>query len=61
VAVGAARFAPKHANFIENTGGASSAEVVAVMAEGRERVLERFGVELEPEVQTLGNVRFPWL
>jgi len=24
-------------------------------------VLERFGVELEPEVQTLGDVRFPWL
>ena len=30
------------------------------MAEGRRRVLERFGVELEPEVQTLGEVRFPW-
>jgi hypothetical protein len=30
------------------------------MAEGRRRVLERFGVELEPEVQTLGAVRFPW-
>ena len=24
------------------------------------RVLARFGVELEPEVQTLGDVRFPW-
>ena len=30
------------------------------MAAGRERVLERFGVELEPEVQLLGEVRFPW-
>jgi UDP-N-acetylmuramate dehydrogenase len=59
-AVGAARFAPKHANFIENTGSASTADVLAVMAEGRRRVLERFGVELEPEVQTLGDVRFPW-
>ena len=59
-AVGGARFAPKHANFIENTGAASTAEVIAVMAEGRRRVLERFGVELEPEVQTLGAVRFPW-
>ena len=58
--VGGARFAPKHANFIENTGTASTAEVLAVMAEGRRRVLERFGVELEPEVQTLGEVRFPW-
>jgi UDP-N-acetylmuramate dehydrogenase len=58
--IGGARFAPKHANFIENTGTATTADVVAVMAEGRRRVLERFGVELEPEVQTLGDVRFPW-
>ncbi len=61
VGVGGARFAPKHANFIENTGAATTAEVVAVMAEGRRRVLERFGVDLEPEVQTLGDVRFPWM
>jgi UDP-N-acetylenolpyruvoylglucosamine reductase len=61
LAVGGARFAPKHANFIENTGGATTADVLAVMAEGRKRVLERFGVELEPEVQTLGEMRFPWL
>ncbi|HEY4450210.1 MAG TPA: UDP-N-acetylmuramate dehydrogenase [Solirubrobacteraceae bacterium] len=60
VGVGGARFAPKHANFIENTGGATTADVIAVMSEGRRRVLERFGVELEPEVQTLGDVRFPW-
>ncbi|MCW3020384.1 MAG: UDP-N-acetylenolpyruvoylglucosamine reductase [Solirubrobacterales bacterium] len=60
LAVGGARFASKHANFIENTGGASTADVLAVMAEGRRRVLERFGVTLEPEVQTLGDVRFPW-
>ncbi len=60
VGVGGARFAPKHANFIENTGTASTADVVAVMAEGRRRVLESTGVELEPEVQTLGDVRFPW-
>jgi UDP-N-acetylenolpyruvoylglucosamine reductase len=61
LASGGARFAPKHANFIENMGTASTADVLAVMAEGRRRVLERFGVELEPEVQTLGDVRFPWL
>ncbi len=58
--VGGARFSPKHANFIENTGTASTADVLAAMAAGRERVLERFGVALEPEVQTLGDVRFPW-
>jgi UDP-N-acetylmuramate dehydrogenase len=60
VAVGGARFSPKHANFIENTGGATTGDVLELMADGRRRVLERFGVELEPEVQTLGDVRFPW-
>ena len=60
LSIGGARFAEKHANFIENTGSATTADVIAVMAEGRRRVKERFGVELEPEVQTLGGVRFPW-
>jgi UDP-N-acetylenolpyruvoylglucosamine reductase len=59
--VGGARLAPKHANFVENTGAATTADVLAVMAAGRARVLERFGVALEPEVQTLGDVRFPWV
>jgi len=58
--IGGARFAPKHANFVENTGTAKTGDVVALMAEGRRRVLERFGVELEPEVQTLGDMRFSW-
>ncbi|HEX4116079.1 MAG TPA: UDP-N-acetylmuramate dehydrogenase [Solirubrobacteraceae bacterium] len=58
--VGGARFAPKHANFIENTDAATTADVIALMEEGRRRVIERFGVQLEPEVQTLGAVRFPW-
>jgi UDP-N-acetylenolpyruvoylglucosamine reductase len=29
------------------------------MAEGRRRVLERFGIALEPEVQALGPVELP--
>jgi UDP-N-acetylmuramate dehydrogenase len=57
--VGGARFSPKHANFVENTGEASTADVLELMAEGRRRVHERFGVELEPEVQLLGEVRWP--
>ncbi len=61
LSVGGARFAPKHANFVENTGAGTTADIVALMAEGRRRVLERCGVELEPEVQTLGAVRFPWV
>jgi UDP-N-acetylenolpyruvoylglucosamine reductase len=58
--VGGARLSLKHANFVENTGTATTADVVAVMAEGRRRVRERFGIALEPEVQTLGDVSFPW-
>ncbi len=54
--VGGARFSEKHANFVENMGEATTADVIALMAEGRRRVRERFEVELEPEVQLLGDV-----
>ncbi len=57
--IGGAGFSAKHANFVENHGDATTADVVAVMAEGRRRVKERFGIELEPEVQRLGPVQFP--
>ena len=54
--VGGASFSAKHANFVQNDGDATTADVVALIAEGRRRVRERFGVVLEPEVQTLGAV-----
>ena len=57
--VGGAGFSAKHANFIENHGDATTADVIAVMAEGRRRVKDRFGVALEPEVQALGPVALP--
>ena len=57
--VGGAGFSEKHANFVVNHGDATTADVVAVMAEGRRRVQERFGIALEPEVQTLGPVQLP--
>ncbi len=56
---GGARFSEKHANFVENTGEATTAEILELMAEGRRRVHDRFGVVLEPEVQVLGEVRRP--
>ena len=57
--IGGAGFSEKHANFVENYGEASTTNVIAVMAEGRRRVKERFGVALEPEVQELGPVGIP--
>ncbi len=56
---GGARFSEKHANFVENDRDATTADVLELMAAGRRRVHERFGVELEPEVQVLGDVRWP--
>ncbi len=56
---GGARLSVKHANFVENTGDATASDVLAVMAEGRRRVHERFGVVLEPEVQPLGEIEWP--
>lgn len=56
---GGARFSEKHANFVENTGSATTADILGLMAEGRRRVRDRFGVVLEPEVQLLGEVEWP--
>ena len=57
--IGGARLSPKHANFVENTGGATTADILQLMAEARRRVHDRFGVVLEPEVQVLGEVSWP--
>jgi UDP-N-acetylenolpyruvoylglucosamine reductase len=57
--IGGARISPVHANFIENTGDALSADVIALMAEARRRAHERFGITLEHEVQLLGRIELP--
>ncbi|HEY6962761.1 MAG TPA: UDP-N-acetylmuramate dehydrogenase [Gaiellaceae bacterium] len=57
--IGGALISPVHANFIENGGGATSADCVALMAEARRRVQDRFGVELHHEVQFLGPLELP--
>jgi UDP-N-acetylmuramate dehydrogenase len=57
--VGGAIVSERHANFIENTGGAVSADALALMAEARRRVHERFGFELEHEVRFLGPIDLP--
>ena len=57
--IGGAVISPKHANFIENAGGATSADALALMAEARRRARERFGVELEHEVEFLGELELP--
>ena len=53
--VGGAQVSEKHCGFIVNTGGATAADVRALMDHVRRTVMERFGVELEPEVRMLGE------
>jgi UDP-N-acetylenolpyruvoylglucosamine reductase len=57
--VGGAMISPKHANFIENAGGAATADCVALMVEARRRAREQFGVELEREVVFAGLPELP--
>ena len=51
--IGGARFSPVHANFIEASPGCSSADVLALMREGRRRVHAAGGPILEAEVRYL--------
>ncbi|HEY2219168.1 MAG TPA: UDP-N-acetylmuramate dehydrogenase [Gaiellaceae bacterium] len=57
--IGGALISPRHANFIENAGDATSADALALMAEARRRVHDRFGIELEHEVRFLGHLELP--
>jgi UDP-N-acetylmuramate dehydrogenase len=57
--IGGALVSPRHANFIENAGDATSADAIALMAEARRRVHEQFGIELEHEVRFLGPLELP--
>ncbi len=53
--IGQAEISPRHANFIVNLGGARAADVVALIALARRAVRERYGVELELEVELRGD------
>jgi UDP-N-acetylmuramate dehydrogenase len=53
--VGGAEIAQKHANYIVNCGGASSDDVLRLVALARERVAKEFGIELELEIQLVGS------
>jgi UDP-N-acetylmuramate dehydrogenase len=50
LAVGDARVSDRHANFFVNAGHATAADMLALIAQVRERVRRKFGIELENEV-----------
>ncbi len=53
--IGRARVSTTHGNFIVNQGGASAADVRALIERCRTSVRERFGVELRDEIVYLGE------
>jgi len=52
---GPAQISPRHANFIVNLGGATAADVKALIDLARQAVQAQFGVTLELEVEVLGD------
>jgi UDP-N-acetylmuramate dehydrogenase len=52
---GQARISPVHANFFQNLGGATAAEVMALIQTAREAVKNKFGIELELEIEVVGE------
>jgi UDP-N-acetylmuramate dehydrogenase len=53
--IGSAQISPVHANFIANLGGASAADVVALIQTARSAVQQQTGIRLEPEVRIIGR------
>jgi UDP-N-acetylmuramate dehydrogenase len=54
--VGGAQVSDVHANYIINTGGATAADVLALMRKVNALVAEKFGISLDPEVKLLGEM-----
>jgi UDP-N-acetylmuramate dehydrogenase len=52
--IGGAMISGKHANFIVNAGGATAADVLALMELARKKVKEGTGIDLEPEITVVG-------
>ena len=53
--VGDAQVSEKHCGFVINRGKATAAEVALLMDDVADRVEEKFGVRLEPEVKKIGE------
>jgi UDP-N-acetylmuramate dehydrogenase len=53
--IGDAEISPRHTNFFVNRGRARAADIVALMDLAGQRVQERFGIRLEPEVALVGE------
>ena len=55
--VGGAQVSEKHCGFVVNKGGATASDVVKLMNDVKNKVMQEFGVELEPEVKMIGEFK----
>ena len=53
--IGSAEISTKQANFVVNRGGASAADIMALLELSRDRVRAQFGITLEPEIRIIGE------
>ena len=53
--VGNAEISEKHANFIVNLGGATAKDILSIMGIIQNRVYQKTGIRLEPEIKTAGE------
>lgn len=53
--IGGAAVSEKHAGFVVNNGGATAADVLALIKHIQNTVKDKFGVDLEPEVRLIGE------
>jgi UDP-N-acetylmuramate dehydrogenase len=54
--INGAEISAKHANFIVNRGGAAATDIKALMQLTLDRVRNHFGITLEPEMKTMGEI-----
>lgn len=55
--IGGAMVSPKHAGFIVNTGNATASDIANLIAYIKEKVKSNYGVNLECEIKTLGDIK----
>jgi len=55
VCIGDAQISPKHANFIVNRGRARASDIKALIELAQEKVQQKFGIQLELEVEVIEN------
>jgi UDP-N-acetylmuramate dehydrogenase len=52
--IGGAKISEKRANFFQNTGNATASDIFKLMKLSQEKVLDKYGIELVPEIQVMG-------